>query len=441
MKVFDTSDPDWVLVGLDDDFGFVPSNYIEIDDVGATASRQETPPPPSLPARPSAEAPPADAYPPDDTSAPKSQTSGPAAVIANVMQSGGSSTAGNPSPEAAPELPRRENRNIVEEEDNLSPPLPARPVSGTASPQLRASTSFPAPTSPRDVDKPVGSSSYRSPGGFHMYNVNEMVSVMGKRKKMPTTLGINIEAKTILIAPEHSKDGPSQEWTGDKMTHYSREGKHVFLELVRPSKSVDFHAGAKDTAEEIVLALGELAASIRADGLPVAILSPTARAQKKGQVLYDFMAQGDDEVTVSSGDDVIILDDTKSDEWWQVRRVKNGKEGVVPSSYVEITGFVSAPPTTSAPNSVRSTVEQNRLEEIRLTKEAVNSHGRDQVGPGMPLPERGSSLQGQEHHGNSFQQRSRRDVDRDGQSKGQKSSMAPHTYHPNLNQRWVTDMP
>src|SRR5208282_5094959 len=101
-------------------------------------------------------------------------------------------------------------------------------------------------------------------GGFHLYNINEMVSVMGKRKKMPTTLGINLATGTIMIAPEKVRDGPQQEWTAEKMTHYSLEGKHVFLELVRPSKSVDFHAGAKDTAQEIVAALGELAGAVRA---------------------------------------------------------------------------------------------------------------------------------------------------------------------------------
>lgn len=378
--------------------------------------------------RPSIDTPPADVYADEDISAPKARVTGPAAAIANVMQTGGTLTAASPPPEPAPELPRRDSRNAVDVEDGPSPVLPARPVSAVVSSEARVPTSFVAPSSPRDTDVPVGSTSTRAPGGFHMYNVNEMVSVMGKRKKMPTTIGVNIETKTILIAPEHSKDGPSQEWTGDRMTHYSREGKHVFLELVRPSKSVDFHAGAKDTAEEIVLALGELAAAVRADGLSIAILSPTGRAQKRGQVLYDFTAQGDDEVTVNSGDDVIILDDTKSDEWWQVRRIKNGKEGVVPSSYVEVTGFVSPQPTPTAVNSARSTVEQNRLDEIRLTKEAVNLHGRDQVGPGMPLPDRGSSLQGSEHTGNSSQQRRKRDVDRDVQPKGQKSSMIPLVY-------------
>ena len=47
---------------------------------------------------------------------------------------------------------------------------------------------------------------HHSPGGFHMYNINEMVSVMGKRKKMPTTLGINNATGVILIAPEKARD-------------------------------------------------------------------------------------------------------------------------------------------------------------------------------------------------------------------------------------------
>lgn len=245
-----------------------------------------------------------------------------------------------------------------------------------------------------------------------MYNINEMVSVMGKRKKMPTTLGVNLGTGTILIAPERTQDGPSQEWTAEKMTHYSREGKHVFLELVRPSKSVDFHAGAKDTAEEIVSALGELSGAVKAEGLREVIMAGTGQTQKRGKILYDFMAQGDDEVTVGVDDEVMIIDDTKSEEWWQVRRLKNGKEGVVPSSYIEITGAITPSPAPAIMNTAKSTVEQNRLEEIRLTKEAVKAARGDstqQVGPGMPLPERGSSLTARENGNNSGQQRSKRE--------------------------------
>lgn len=271
-----------------------------------------------------------------------------------------------------------------------------------------------------------------SPGGYHMYNINEMVSIMGKRKKMPTTLGINSATGVIMIAPEKSRDGPEQTWTAEKMKHYSIEGKHVFLELVRPSKSVDFHAGAKDTAEEIVSALGDLAGAVRAAGLDEIIRAGagSSQKQKKGQVLYDFMAQGDDEVTVAVGDEVIVIDDTKSEEWWQVKRLKNNKEGVVPSSYIEITGTVSTGPSTSTSgiNAGLSSRDQARLEEERLAKESIRAARREEdrgseVGPGMRLPERGSSLSQRDSSNFSAQQRKRDSGRNDTSSRSSKSSM------------------
>ncbi len=221
-----------------------------------------------------------------------------------------------------------------------------------------------------DEDQPQVSN-----GGFHLYNINEMVSAMGKNKKMPTTLGLNLATGIIMIAPEKSRDGPQQEWTAEKLTHYSIEGKHVFLELVRPSKSIDFHAGAKDTAQEITRGLGEIAGAARAEGLREVLEASAGSGggQKKGHVLYDFMAQGEDEVTVAVGDEVIVIDDTKSEEWWMVRRLKNGKEGVVPSTYVEVTGIVAPPRTSSGITAGKSIVEQNRLEEERMVKEAVKA--------------------------------------------------------------------
>lgn len=422
LEVFDTSDPDWILVGFNGDYGFVPANYIDL--AGGAGNEQPSPvpetvsvsvpaPPPSLPSRPAAPpaAPPAP-YVEDEPSPPlparnippepsSPAAPNPAAALANVM--------GARAPEP-PSVPRETPpppalnippapRNEEQYEEEISPPLPARSRTSTIqsamsndrtdslSPPVRQSTycdPFPQYEQPRRPAT-VGAREYEprsqdlSPGGFHMYNINEMISIMGKKKKMPTTLGINLKTGIILIAPEHSQDGPSLEWTGDKMTHYSREGKHVFMELVKPSKSVDFHAGAKDTAEEIVAALGELAGAIRAEGLREVIMAGTSRELRKGKMLYDFMAQGEDEVTVADGDEVIILDDKKSEDWWQVRRVKNGKEGVVPSSYVEITGTAPAQPASmTGVNAGRSTVAQNRLEEERLTKEAVKAARKDE---------------------------------------------------------------
>lgn len=446
LQVFDTSDPDWILVGFEGDYGFAPANYIEvIATASATTPKVEPevenqpgpvpesepvaiPKPPSLPVRPPA---PVEEVPqspplPDRRSSVRSAATpaaptapaapaGPAAALAGVMAGRGSGTRARTPPPVS--VPSRQQYLSEESDGEPSPALPARPLSQSASTissdHHSAPTSHPQRSSSRrdyEDESRQQQSSRIAPGGFHMYNINEMVSVMGKKKKMPTTLGVNLKTGVILIAPEHAQDGPTQEWTADKMTHYSREGKHVFLELVRPSKSIDFHAGAKDTAEEIVSALGELAGAVRAEGLREVIMAGTGRGgQKRGQVLYDFMAQGDDEVTVAVGDEVIVIDDSKSEEWWQVRRLKNGKEGVVPSSYIEITDMLTTQ-TASGINAGKSTVAQNRLEEERLTKEAIK---RDQkaaeVGPGMRLPERRSSLSIRNNGNNFGQQRNRRE--------------------------------
>ncbi|EFZ03180.2 SH3 domain-containing protein [Metarhizium robertsii ARSEF 23] len=425
LQVFDTSDPDWILVGLDGEYGFVPSNYIEMQE-GTTQDSPSLPAPPALPVRPHSVAAPKES--PSNTT---SSLSTPAAALASVIQGKARASTQNPSspPTQQPtgyQTQHDDSRPSEDREDNPEPRSPALP-------------SRPRPTSTID-HTPERSSSrleareaqlteepYRTPGGFHMYNINEMVSVMGKRKKMPTTLGINLGTGTILIAPERAEDDPPQEWTAERMTHYSREGKHVFMELVRPSKSIDFHAGAKDTAEEIVAALGELSGAVRAEGLREVIMASSQRRQHKGHVLYDFMAQGDDEVTVAAGDDVVIIDDSKSEDWWQVRRVKNGKEGVVPSSYIEISGIMSPPASiNSGIDSARATVEQNRLEEIRLTKEAIRaSKEPQQVGHGTPLPERGSSLVAGENGNNSRQQRSRRENGRNEVGNHHKSKSKP----------------
>ncbi|EXJ88737.1 hypothetical protein A1O1_05669 [Capronia coronata CBS 617.96] len=422
LTVYDTSDPDWTLVGVGgEEFGFAPANYIELTG-GPPKS------PSMLSGRQSIQPAVEDEY-AVAPATPTRSAQDPAASLARVLGGGAlpSPTGARSVASPPPARPHRQLTPDPSDGEEPAPALPQRPSSQTTNPQFARSMSrrteasrgvLPSPPYNRAVPQPEDDEApIRSPGGFHLYNVNEMVSAMGRRRKMPTTLGLNIATGTIMLSPEKSRDGPSQEWTADKMTHYSIEGKHVFIELVRPSKSLDLHAGAKDTAEEIVAALGEIAGAQRAEGIREVIEAAAGGAtHKKGQVLYDFMAQGDDEVTVAVGDEVIILDDTKSDEWWNVRRLKNGKEGVVPSSYIEVTGFVTAePPSRSGINAGLSTVEQNRLEEERLAREAAradkalyeseDARSRSGHGHGM-LPQRGSSLADDQSH-----RKDRRDKD------------------------------
>ncbi|KAJ5291103.1 hypothetical protein N7478_000354 [Penicillium angulare] len=413
LEVYDISDPDWTLVGINGDFGFAPANYIEVlEDIAPTSAAIPPPPPPqahhdeeqapSLPQRPTQ---PAhedyeETYP---SHSPIDTVQNPAAAaIASIIHSqhAPANIHREPSREESPpppQLPTRPSQDYeVEEEEPPAPALPRRPPSEQITPPMNTYSPEPSPAPPRPkaAAPPMGrdrthvkeSPPYnrageltpRSPSGYHIYNINEMVEVMGKRKKMPTTLGINMVTGIIFISPEG--DDRQQDWTAEKLTHYSIEGKHVFVDLVRPSKSVDFHAGAKDTAQEIVAALGEIAGAYRAEGLrEVIAASEGGGGQKKGTILYDFMAQGDDEVTVAVDDEVVVIDDMKSEEWWMVKRLKNGKEGVVPSSYVEITGFVTKdiPPEPGV-----STVEKNRKEEARLAKASAGKSRADSMESG-----------------------------------------------------------
>ena len=424
LSVYDRSDPDWALVGLHGEFGFAPANYIEITGEAQHGSPNSTASPQTSRNRE-----------PEPSSSPSSTASpprGPAAALAGIMAN---KTTAPPASTVERKVPSRPQYTPEESEEEGPPPsLPQRPVSQQTPPSAQyappmspASPSGVAPSPPynrvvsqdHDTDR-----EHPSPGGFHLYNISEMVSpAIGKKKKLPTTLGLNKATGTIMIAPEKSRDGPQQDWSADKLTHYSIEGKHVFMELIRPSKNVDFHAGATDTAQEIVAALGEIAGVARAEGLrEVLQIGAGQGSQRKGQVLYDFMAQGDDEVTVAVGDDVIVLDDAKSEEWWMVRRIKNGNEGVVPSSYVEITGTV-APTSNRGLNAGKSTVEQNRLEEQRLTREASKKSGSragsdakgSEVGPGVKLPERGSSLVSRDDGNRGSSQRTKKSS-KDGKS-------------------------
>jgi len=408
LQVYDTSDPDWTLVGLDGEYGFAPAIYIESASAGAAAGESAPPPMPTRPQAQHLASPEPTPDPEDeDEDFDESPRQNPAKALAGIIaqKTGDRQVASVERSLASPPLPSRPQYTPEESDEEAPPPMPTRPRSQIQPARtIDTSRGLPSPPPNRamsdqydDYDHGVA-----SPRGFHLYNIHEMVSHMGRNKKMPTTLGINPARGIISISPEKSRDGPQQEWTAEKLSHYSIEGKHVFMELVRPSKSLDLHAGAKDTAQEIVAALGELAGAVRQEGLREVIAAGAGGSgQKKGTMLYDFMAQGDDEVTVGAGDEVIIVDDAKSEEWWMVRRLKNGKEGVVPSSYVEVTGTLpTASSSFSGINAGRSTVEQNRLEEERMAREAAEKERQrrrqedaraQEVGPGANLPARGSS--------------------------------------------------
>ena len=57
-------------------------------------------------------------------------------------------------------------------------------------------------------------------------------------------------------------------------------------------------------------------------------------SKELGTVLYDFTADGDDELSIVEGEQLTILE-RDGDEWWKCRN-SQGVEGMVPGSYIEV---------------------------------------------------------------------------------------------------------
>lgn len=186
-----------------------------------------------------------------------------------------------------------------------------------------------------------------------------------------------------------------QKWQiNDVTSAESDKPKHVYIEVGgAAAASLHFHAGSKDTAEEILAKLESsrslaresteaaipsqaehraepepepdpapapiqrtLPPPIRTDGahspskkgvhfseaspaiIPPRSASPEAQQDEieglEAVALYDFLAQGDDELSVAEGDALWVIEQD-GDEWWKCRNVSGG-EGVVPASYVEV---------------------------------------------------------------------------------------------------------
>ena len=83
--------------------------------------------------------------------------------------------------------------------------------------------------------------------------------------------------------------------------------------------------------------------------------------QESRRLMYDFEAQGSDELMSKEGDEVYIVNESKSKDWWMCQNVETKRQGVIPSSYIEIVGTSnleklaeSLSKTKSPPRSARS---------------------------------------------------------------------------------------
>ncbi|KAK0206793.1 hypothetical protein DFS33DRAFT_1381887 [Desarmillaria ectypa] len=244
----------------------------------------------------------------------------------------------------------------------IVPPSPPRPVSTYVDPADRVAS---AKVTADDIQT---------------WSVSE---VDRKGKKMKGTLGIGNGA--VFFASETSKAAVQKWQTGHIVNISTEKSKHVHFDVEGPNPtSLHFSAGSRDNTEAIVAKLESSRAlavdppqdpeepepepvveeppkkpSVHFSNHSPVIIPPrpseasddepeTEAQGSAGAALYDFTAAGDDELSVKEGEQLTIIEMDEED-WWKCRNAKN-QEGMVPSSYLELTSKSGpSPPSLRSP--------------------------------------------------------------------------------------------
>ncbi|KAK7682915.1 hypothetical protein QCA50_013948 [Cerrena zonata] len=366
FNIFDLSDPDWLLVGDSTNqlFGFIPSNYIELHNSNAAVNTPIAPQPQQaafqLPpqSQPQQQPQPSQFIPP-----PQHPSHQPVDKSPSHQSYNDSST--DPSPQSRGGYDYNDVGDDID--DDAPPPMPSRPTGSGSAP----APSAPRPLQPSTTGNKVGDyeqeedisaqPEHSFDGEFFTWYIDE---VDGRKKR---AVIFSIGKGLVIMKPNTSNPkklklkSASQldnEWRIKDIIQFSHEKKHVFLDMKNPDSSIELHAGSKDVAEAIISILGDLKGAERAQGLKEVVTASRAATdssnRRVGKLLFDFVAQGDDELGCKEGDEVYIVNDTKSKDWWMCENIDTKKQGVVPSSYIEIVGTANLDKLTDGPQRRKS---------------------------------------------------------------------------------------
>ncbi|KXN90257.1 Actin cytoskeleton-regulatory complex protein SLA1 [Leucoagaricus sp. SymC.cos] len=256
--------------------------------------------------------------------------------------------------------------NYVEETTGEEPPSPPRIIvpSSVCPPFI-----YLIFQTPESVQNPRPVSTYVDPADrvaaskvtaddIKTWSVSE-VDKKGKKKK--GTLGIG--NGSVFFASESDK--AMQKWqTSDIIAISNEKSKHVGIEIggVTPTTLL-FNVGSKDNVEAIMKKLeasrdlSRPSAQDSPSPQPESsrFVAPSQKTPEKGTAtngnpavaLYDFTADGEDELSVTEGEELMVIE-REGDEWWKCRNA-HGAEGVVPMSYLELKDGASTPASRAYP--------------------------------------------------------------------------------------------
>ncbi|KAJ3394462.1 cytoskeletal protein binding protein [Entophlyctis sp. JEL0112] len=205
-----------------------------------------------------------------------------------------------------------------------------------------------------------------------------------KKERKECVIGIGNDYIVYLCEPIFSN--VLEKWDFKQVSKFSeKKGKKVIIEF---GSDVREFEGEKENLDKLYKRLEEVST--------LAPSSSQAPAGKPALALYDYDATNDEELTIREMDELLVLD-SSDDDWWNVRLIRGGREGLVPKLYVEVNllfysqmqfhefaqmkGPGSGPSVTSAADSAFAQQEEARRlkqEEMQRQEDAKRRQQEEQ---------------------------------------------------------------
>lgn len=167
-------------------------------------------------------------------------------------------------------------------------------------------------------------------GGVKQYNITELSEVSQPSSKTLELVFASLSQPLLFHCGSRSNVSAIV-----AKLETSKEAAGEVLELTRvASHGATTEEEDYDAAPEPSYARSPAAAESKTVRWAADSSASGANGGETATVLYDFDAQGDDELTVQENETVTVID-KENDEWWSVRNAA-GQEGVVPAQYVQL---------------------------------------------------------------------------------------------------------
>ncbi|WFD31088.1 cytoskeletal protein binding protein [Malassezia sp. CBS 17886] len=325
LDVFEADDQ-WLLArSADGAWGMIPENYVRASG--------------------------AEAGPADDGAGPAGGFPAPVSVLAPVT-----------TPDTAAAYPAASSAATARDAAILPPPQRAAAGTAVAPAPADAASDEDSPDGARAEEVPTAvPSAWARPGGaavddeIKMWSVTEM-DAKKRKKRAKGTLGVG--QGSLFFATDANGASVPRMPINHVLGGDVEKGKYLVISLSAaagvPHDAMTFHVGSKAAGDQILdkiqasrrlasSAYGAAAApapsSNSAPGTRGAARDAAASASRPPSremvvVLYDFAAQGDDELSVSEHDQLTLME-RENDEWWKLQSA-SGAVGVVPAAYVEV---------------------------------------------------------------------------------------------------------